>query len=45
MNYNQINLDNYNVDKTFVNFLTLYQNQYINKVLNYLRKLTTLEKV
>lgn len=34
MNYNKVNLDNYNIDKTFVNFLTLYQNQYVNKVLN-----------
>lgn len=40
MNYNQINLDNYNVDKPFVNFLTLYQNQYVNKVLNTVGKLS-----
>lgn len=40
MNYKQINLDNYNVDKPFVNFLTLYQNQYVNKVLNTVGKLS-----
>ena len=33
MNYNEIDISNYNFDTKFIKFISLYQNQYKNKVL------------